>query len=213
VRQVVVASCDASPNASNTYRYVVTDAVADGPCKRSVVPGDQILSIDGHDVDGMDINAFIGEARGRPRCNVATSMLNQLDPLRRLIGMRPTPRSGRGSRALLRIARTKKDGRRQTRDVWLIRGNWMGMLEDRPDGAAEAAGAGGARARPDDKISLVQWLRDLLAAPPPDADAAADPTGQAPAGGAAAAADDGADERLCRICQCSEVSKGVGFRV
>ena len=57
---------------------------------------------------------------------VATYLSSWLDPLRRLVGMRVEARAGRGSRALLTILRTKKDGRRQTREVSLIRGNWGG---------------------------------------------------------------------------------------
>ena len=114
VRQEIEAGRAGEDQARRKYRYVVTEAAADGPCKRCVARGDQILSIDGHDVDEMDLNAFISEARGRPRFNLATTISNQLDPLRRLAGMHPSPRTGRGSRAHLRIARTKKDGRRQT---------------------------------------------------------------------------------------------------
>jgi hypothetical protein len=39
---------------------------------------DQILSIDGLDVEEMDLNTFIAHARGRPRFNLVTTISNQV---------------------------------------------------------------------------------------------------------------------------------------
>ena len=79
-RTVIPQTCRAN------RKYFVTEAMADGPCKHSVREGDQLLSIDGRDVSEMSLHEFIIEARGRPRCTLAQSLSNRLDPLRRLLG-------------------------------------------------------------------------------------------------------------------------------
>jgi hypothetical protein len=79
-KTVIPQTCRAS------CKYFVTEAMADGPCKHSVREGDQLLSIDGRDVSEMSLHEFIIEARGRPRCTLAQSLSNRLDPLRRLLG-------------------------------------------------------------------------------------------------------------------------------
>jgi len=160
VQQQVISSRDADCK-SRMYKYMVTAAMADGPCKRSVNEGDQLLSIDGHDVEEMDLHAFILQARGRARLSVAEMLSTQFDPVRRALGMRVVPLTGRGSRALVKILRLKKDGRRQTRDVWLVRGNWNGIFDGVDNVGGQAVGADGGGVRDGDTIGFFEWLRDL----------------------------------------------------
>jgi hypothetical protein len=111
----------------------------------------------------MDLCTLILEARGRPRLTLAQTLSKLLDPLRRLCGVRGVPLTGRGSRVHLRFLRCKRDGRRQTRDVYLIRGNWSGVLDDTldPENLAGASGNAAGRNESRERISLFEWFNDL----------------------------------------------------
>jgi hypothetical protein len=165
----------------------------------------------------MDLCTLILEARGRPRLTLAQTLSKLLDPLRRLCGVRGVPLTGRGSRVHLRFLRCKRDGRRQTRDVYLIRGNWSGVLDDTldPENLAGASGNAAGRNESRERISLFEWFNDLRKGArfegSSDGDAAAerpDAQGNAAFGHAQAGGISGErgaeDERVCRICQCTE---------
>jgi len=208
LRQEVLSSEAGGP--SSMYRYVVTEAMPDGPCKHRVAEGDQLMCIDGRDASEMDLSTLIHEARGRPRLTVAQTLSKLLDPLRRLLRMRVVPQSGRGSRVHLKFLRCKRDGRRQTRDVYLIRGNWNGMLDDEQDAEnpTEPSANAAVRNESKDHISLFEWISDLRkgsreGSSDGDAVERANAHGNSE-GGHARAGEAEEDERVCRICQCTE---------
>ena len=186
-----------------TFKYLVTEAMPDGPCKHSIREGDQLLSIDGHDVSVMDLAELVLQARGRedqePRCTLlgalARTFSRQLDPVRRLMGFKVMPRAGRGSRAHIRVLRCKKDGRQVVKDILLTRGNWVGMFDD----AARNGGTDSHGTADSDRVGILTWLRDLRRSPEREGQ---EMTSEA--GAESLAANEPEDERVCRICQCSE---------
>ncbi|MGB1605713.1 MAG: PDZ domain-containing protein, partial [Promethearchaeia archaeon] len=186
-----------------TFKYLVTEAMPDGPCKHSIREGDQLLSIDGHDVSVMDLAELVLQARGRedqePRCTLlgalARTFSRQLDPVRRLMGFKVMPRAGRGSRAHIRVLRCKKDGRQVVKDILLTRGNWVGMFDD----AARNGGTDSHGTADSDRVGILTWLRDLQRSPERQVQ---EMTSEAAA--ESLAANEPEDERVCRICQCSE---------
>ena len=150
-----------------SVRYVITEAMPDGPCRHSVLVGDELLCIDGVQLQSLSLDLVLKLAYGDPKLSLAQRVAEYVWGC---WGGDVPKRCGRGSRTHLRLLRKRKDGRKCSKDVWLVRGKWEGMsyldasakLSVGDAQEEEAAGL-------DEQVPVEEE-----------------------------------DERVCRICQCTE---------
>ena len=165
-------------------RLVVTNVYSGGPSHRGVKVGDELLEIDGEDMsDKCNIPSLIAMIRsggGHGRLSIAQRMAAALWP--------GNARGGRGSPVELTLLR-RRDGRKKYKTITVVRGNWNGrydaVLEPPPAAEALQAAASSAGGRRRGKRAT-------------ESEAAIDEEVGHVHG------DEDEDERVCRICQCSE---------
>eukprot|EP00960_Hanusia_phi_P045117 757032-Hanusia_phi.AAC.7 len=142
----------------------------DGPCRHSVQVGDELIGIDGVEVAGLPLEAVIKLAYGDPAMSIAQRVVVAVSSW---WGGGVPVLCGRGSRTHIRLLRRRKDGRRSSREVWLVRGKWEGI--DWVEVAARASD--GEEEGRGEQTGLSDRVDDTH---------------------------EEDDERICRICQCSE---------
>jgi len=114
------------------FRYLVGDVAGDGPLRHRVREGDELLAIDGVALARLDLAALAAACHGQPRLSLAQHAAAAAS---RMLGLSGAPRMGRGSHVTLTLLLVKRDGRRQRRDLVVVRGGGFPQ-----DGAPEAAG-------------------------------------------------------------------------
>lgn len=156
------------------HRYFVSEVLSNGPSRKYVKQGDELLEIDGCDVTALDMKELLTIARGRVRLSVAQHIW---DALRQVFGTNMQPRVGRGSTVVLNLLR-RKEGKRKYKTVRIVRGNWFGRYDVVEPQVEELP--------VDEKKSkrLVEQAKETAIA--------------------CAVCEEDEDEKVCRICQCSE---------
>lgn len=170
--------------------YVVTDVYTGGPASKSVRVGDEVVEVDGVEVGGVPLSGLVAAARGGRRSG-------RLSVAQRLywwwaarLGLWGSG-GGRGTAADMLLLR-RKEGRKKYRKVTVVRGNWYGRYDPAPEACQTAAEpmssrpvAGKTKGR---KCEGAEAEAEFAA-------------GRYQSSNREETEE---DERVCRICQCTE---------
>ena len=186
-------------------RFIVSDVYAGGPACKTVRVGDELLGIDGLETPGMTLPELVKAVRGDKQPGRLSLAQRAYWTAASSLGAWWGSAGGRGSQVELSLLR-RKDGRKRHKNVSVTRGNWYGRYDPAVElqMAEDTAGSNPCR---QGEVGVKHKRRKGSGgsdcdAPATDAATAAGCAAALDTSGAGEEVDD--DERVCRICQCTE---------